>query len=664
MSRPIVRRIPSSIHLVLTLALAGCGSTAGDVSQSPTAAPAEQSFDAVVNGYAIGFLQRNPVVATYLGAAALDASLADIDGKLRDHSSAAIAAEDRWLEEQLARFEAIAPAALGPRQAVDREVAMAQIRFLLRQHRKRRHQERAIDTYMDEPFRGLDWQLQGLTRTGPSTYGTDEEWRRVVSRVSAIPGYLAAARQQLEAGARSNNSADHRMLKRNGIDAARASVAYYAVDLMPRARSLAGDTLRPELAAELESAGQKASAAYQELADFIAVRFFRDPRAASSARGIKPELGGDRFAFGEEEYDWALANNLRIEKRAGQLYDESWPIAMETRGQMIALAREIGSARKLRLPSDGAAAVRRVFDLLAAEHPKSDEEMIEWYAKSAQRLVEYGRKVRLFDVPADYQLEVSITPPPLQSGGGGAAYYPAPPFKNTGVGRFYVTPGTAEERATVSAASVADVTAHEGFPGHDWHYKAMTSFRDEISAVRWLTPGSVEDSSSMWEDSMASEGWGLYAEALVAEPQPGAPAGFYTAEERLYQLQNKLLRDLRVRVDIGIHTGRMTYDQAVDVMSEMMDFLPGSCAGTAARKNATKRVSCLGAEQAIFRYSKWPTQAITYRLGRDEIFDLRRQAEAATGASFSPRSFHIQLMKQGTIPVGYFRRQLLEELAR
>ena len=654
-----MRRSSISI-LVLTLALAGCGSTTGEVSHPP--APAE-SFDAVLRGYVIGFLQRNPVVATYLGAAGLDPSLADIDGKLRDHSAAALATEDRWLEEQLGRLEAFAPSGLSAPQAVDREVAMAQIRFQLRQHRKRRHQERAIDTYMDEPFRGLDWQLQGLSKTGDRTLGTDEEWRRVVTRVSAIPGYLAVARQQLEAGARSNNSADHRFLKRNGIDAARASARYFAADLMPRARSLAGDTLRPEIAAELEGAGKKASAAFDELAGFMEARFFRDPRA-ESVLGIKPEFGGDRFAFGEEEYDWALSNNLRAEKRAAQLYDESWPIAMETRAQMIALVREIGRARAIKLPEEDGAAVRRIFDLLNQEHPKSDEEMIEWYARSANRLVDYGRKVRLFDVPADYQLEVSITPPPLQAGGAGAAYYPAPPFKNTGMGRFYVTPGTAEERASVAAASVAGLAAHEGFPGHDWHYKAMTSFRDEISPVRWLTPGAVEDSASMWEDSMAIEGWGLYAEALVAEPQPGAPAGFYTPEERLYQLQNKLLRDLRVRVDIGIHTGRMTYDQAVDVMSEMMDFLPGSCAGAAARKNPSKRVSCLGAEQAIFRYSKWPTQAITYRLGRDEIFDLRRQVAAALGEKFSPRAFHIQLMKQGTIPVGYFRRQLLDELTR
>ena len=99
---------------------------------------------------------------------------------------------------------------------------------------------------------------------------------------------------------------------------------------------------------------------------------------------------------------------------------------------------------------------------------------------------------------------------------------------------------TDNDKAALQAnnrAALADLSAHEGFPGHDWHYKVMTQVRDRISPVRWLTPGAVEDSSSMWEDSMAAEGWALYAEALLAEPQPGAPNGFYTPEEHLYQLR-------------------------------------------------------------------------------------------------------------------------------
>lgn len=164
----------------------------------------------------------------------------------------------------------------------------------------------------------------------------------------------------------------------------------------------------------------------------------------------------------------------------------------------------------------------------------------------------------------------------------------------------------------------------------------------------------------MWEDSLPAEGWGLYAEALMAEPQPNAPEGFYTPEERLYQLQGKLYRDLRVRIDTGIHTGRINYDDAVTMYSEVVDFLPGSCAAGVKRTDV-KRASCESAERAIFRYSKWPTQAIAYRLGKDQIYALREDAAKLVGDRFSPKTFHLLFMKQGTIPSGYFRDLLLEQ---
>src|ERR1044072_7128652 len=313
--------------------------------------------------------------------------------------------------------------------------------------------------------------------------------------------------------------------------------------------------------------------------------------------------------MGEEEYNWALKNNFHLDKTAAQLYEEAWPIVQATEQEMINLAREIGKQKNLNLPADGSAAVRAVFDELSKDYPKSDAEMVTWYSDAAFRLVDYARKTGIFDVPADYKLEVVETPPPLQASIDGAAYYPAPPFKNSGVGRFYLTP-THNAEAALKAnnrAALADLSAHEGFPGHDWYYKVLTQYRDQISPVRWLTPGAVEDSSSMWEDSMPSEGWGLYSEALMAEPQPGAPNGFYTPEERLYQLQGKLYRDLRVRVDTGIHTGRMSFDDAVTLFSEVVNFLPGSCGDASATSNDQKRASCESAERAIFRYSKWPT---------------------------------------------------------
>jgi uncharacterized protein (DUF885 family) len=646
------------LTVALTVALAAaCSGSSSTSSSGP--GPGDAAFKTTLRAYVVEVLKRNPTTNTYLGGAGLDASLHDVDGMLRDHSAAALVDEDRWLADEQKTFEGISTASLSADARIDRDVALAQIAYVIHQHQVRRYQERALDTYLLEPFRALDWQLQGMTQTGEKTYGTADEWALVVKRVEAVPKFLETAQAQLTAGVASGNTPDWRMITRDGIGTSETTAKYFG-DTLP---GLASDRMngpdRARQLADLRAAGASAAAAYRKMRDFVATTFFTD----ITAKTLKPPFKTDRYALGETEYNWALKNNFRVQKTAAQLYDEAWPIVHSTEQQMIDLARKVGTEQKWNLPEDGPAAVRAVFDHLSKDYPKSDTEMIAWYRDAAFRLVDFARKTGLFDVPADYKLDVTETPPPLQASIDGASYYPAPPFKNSGVGRFYVTP-THNDLAALQSnnrASLADLSAHEGFPGHDWYYKVMTVARDRISPVRWLTPGAVEDSSSMWEDSMPAEGWALYAEALMAESQPGAPTGFYTSAEHLYQLQGQLYRDLRVRIDTGIHTGRLDYDAATTLFSEVVDFLPGSC-GESARKNDAKRASCDGAERALFRYSKWPTQAITYRLGKDQIFALRAEAEKLLGDRFSLKAFHLAFISQGTIPSGYFHDALLAEL--
>jgi len=157
---------------------------------------------------------------------------------------------------------------------------------------------------------------------------------------------------------------------------------------------------------------------------------------------------------------------------------------------------------------------------------------------------------------------------------------------------------------------------------------------------------------------MAAEGWALYSEELMGEPVPGKPHGFYTPAEHLYELQGQLLRAVRVRVDVGIHTGRMTYDQAIDYFTEHVSFYPNACSRAGA--DPTAKAICEGAQRAMYRYSKWPTQAITYNLGKNAIVELREAYRQKTGSRFSAREFHEKLMRMGTIPAGYFREAFLE----
>jgi len=637
--------------------------------RAPVAQPLQGSpwedarFAQVEHDYLVYFLGRFPVVATYLGAGALDPQLAGVDGRLRDYSPEAIRAEDAQLTEFRTRFAKLAPAGLSPRRRIDRSVALAEIAFLQHQHSVRRLQQKSLDSFVDEPVRGVDWQIQGMTATGGAAYGTDAEWQAVIARVRAVPAYLATAERQLAAGVTAHNTPDGRVLIDFGMKSAAADADYFGSTLPQLAADAVASAQRATLMHDLTAAGEAAASAYRHLAAMISGAFFEAGPGGEPA--LRAEFRTDRFALGETEYDWALRNNLRLTSTAAELYTQSWPAVEATRAEMLMLAREIAARRQWPRTGDGAGVVRAVFEQLSRDAPQSDAEMLEGYRRAGARIVAYARATGLFEVPADYRLEVLATPPPLRASIAGGAYYPAPPFKPTGVGRFYITPtgdNVAALRSQHDYASMPVIAAHEGFPGHDWHFKVMTQYREEISPVRWLLPGAVEDSSSMWQDSMATEGWALYSEALLAEAARGAPHGFYAPEERLYQLRARLLRDLRVRIDTGIHTGRMRFEEAVTLYSEVVDFLPGSCQDAASLKSELKQASCNAARAAITRYARWPTQAITYRTGKEQILALRRRAQLELGARYSPQRFHLELMKEGTIPAGYFGEELLRSL--
>ncbi|HEX6559523.1 MAG TPA: DUF885 domain-containing protein [Longimicrobiales bacterium] len=624
------------------LSLFGCASGPG-LSAPPG------SFADLRDRYFLRVLELNPVTSTYLGGDGWNSALATANGRLRDYRPAALSEElgfYRGIQSELGRIDA---ASLSEHDRIDYDVLKAQLAFILHQTGDLKYYQRAIDTYVAEPFRGVDWQIQQMTDAGNGQLGSDGEWQLVAARLRAVPSYVAVAQENLLAGKRENNLADWRMVQRDGISGSRANADYFRQTFPALARQYIGArSFGGSLLPSLDEAARAAAAAYESFAAFLDSNF--------------GSLRQDRFAIGEREYEWRLHNNLRDARSAAQLWDYGAQQVAYYQDLIYTVAAEVAGTNKLGLrfdtPDARNAAVRGVMDFLSKDSPRNDDELLSWYVGTGKRAVQYGRDQKLFDIPTDYRLDVVATPPVLRSTID-AAYYPAPPFKKTGVGRFYLTPtgNDAAALAQNNRASVADTAIHEGFPGHDWHYKYMTQHAGEISNIRWLTPGAVEDSSSMWEDSMAAEGWGLYSEELMSEAAPGRPYGFYTPGEYLYELQGQLLRAVRVRVDVGIHTGRMTFDEAVDYFTTNEDFMPGACARAASDPAA--RAACDTAQRALYRYSKWPTQAITYNLGKNAIVALREDYRRKEGAAYNARTFHERFMGMGTIPVGYFRDAFL-----
>jgi len=657
--------------------LAIAAGPAADLAPPGEAAPRPSAFRLLEDRYIGEFMKRNPVKATYLGGDAYRADLADVSSTLRDYSPVALRDEDAALVALLGKLLALDRSALPPEESVNAAVMESQIGFMHNLIADRRYQLRCLDTYMVEPFRGVDWQLQGMTASADGGYGSREEWERVARRTARIPDYLAIAKANLKAGVAAGIVPDWRMIEKDGLGSAAANADYFDRTLVKLFEERTkGGSFAPDLLPALKKAAAAAAAAYRDMRTFILDTYYtKEGAKALSGPGeipgaglfrthdlLKPEFGRDNYAFGEAAYARAVRANLRITKPVAALYDQADAWVRSTQAALIGAAKRVDAAKGWGLPwGDEAkdnASTRAVLSRLGEEAPGDDDEMIAWYRKKALDLVAYGRKYSLFDIPAGYTLEIVQTPPALLSSIDGASYFPAPIFKPGGEGRLYLTP-TGNDPALLrqhNQSALADLCAHEGFPGHDWDFRFLRARAGSIEKIRWLTPGAVEDSSAMWEDSMRLEGWALYGEELMGEAREGAPDGLYTPEERIFQLQGLLLRDARVRVDIGIHTGRMSFEKAVDYVTTSVDLIPGACGS----REPEARAACETATKAIFRYSKWPTQAITYRMGKQEILDLRAEVKSIQGERFDLRAFHEQVLGSGPIPLAYVRARILD----
>jgi uncharacterized protein (DUF885 family) len=110
--------------------------------------------------------------------------------------------------------------------------------------------------------------------------------------------------------------------------------------------------------------------------------------------------------------------------------------------------------------------------------------------------------------------------------------------------------------------------------------------------------------------------------------------------KRLGQLQEALLRDARYIVGIEMHTGKRTFEQAVDFF-EKEGYQTHEVGVT-----ETKR----GTADPTYLY---------YTLGKLQILKLREDYKKMRGSQFSLQEFHDKFLSQGFPPIKIVRKAML-----
>src|SRR5690606_16318935 len=120
--------------------------------------------------------------------------------------------------------------------------------------------------------------------------------------------------------------------------------------------------------------------------------------------------------------------------------------------------------------------------------------------------------------------------------------------------------------------------------------------------------------------------------------------GFLKGDDvRLTQLRNRLWRAARVILDASLHTGRMSFDEAVDFLSEKVRF------------------ERYAAELDVGMYVERPTYVLGYLIGMQEIQKIRDEYVARYGEPSPPSEFYDKLLRVGALPPVLVRQALFGE---
>ena len=270
--------------------------------------------------------------------------------------------------------------------------------------------------------------------------------------------------------------------------------------------------------------------------------------------------------------------------------------------------------------------IRAVLDQLAADHPDDDtllDEARATLAEATQFVADRGL-VALPDEP------VQIIEMPEFNRGVSIAYCDAPgPFEKSRETFYAIAPPPAEWPAErresfyreYNSWMLVDLTIHEAMPGHYLQLAHAGKVHRPLRAV--------------FSSGTFVEGWALYSEWMMGQEGFGGP------EVELQRLKMVLRLCINALLDHGVHTGGMTEEQAMTLMTERGFQEDGEAAGKWRR-------ACLTSAQLS-----------TYLVGMIEVMDIRRDFEDRAAGEFDLREFNDLTLSQGSIAPRHIRALMM-----
>jgi len=318
--------------------------------------------------------------------------------------------------------------------------------------------------------------------------------------------------------------------------------------------------------------------------------------------------------MGEENYNYLLKNVYLLPIDAKQL-------------EMLGQA-ELGRYRGLEsmLPDPSLADPNPA---RSTNVPKDQSAFLRAYESREAEMIKFLNDNRLVTLPSYLgRFEIRQLPEafkPTSPGG----FMNAPGVYDKDPSGFYFIPtyNPASKNFYIRAAieDPRPILGHEGIPGHFLQLSIANHLTNEIRRQH--------------SDNIFIEGWALYGEEMLSR------TGLYplNSASQGQVLRLSRYRAARIGVDVNLHTGKWTFEQAVKYFIEAggldREAAEGEAAGAAAN----------------------PTQKITYMTGKWQIMRLLGKYRDKQGAGFRLGQFHDDLIKNGSLPLSIIEWIMLDD---
>jgi len=417
----------------------------------------DHQFAGLVRTHLDVLLEREPVLATYLG-------IHDQDERLGDMSRAGRLELIQLERHYLADLEALDPTGLSEPNRLERELAMLSARRALFDGEVHRLWERRVtagEEIGDAVF------LLFVRDFAPLS----DRLTTIAARLEAAPLALIQVRDRLG----HDTVALWLQLE---LDAVESLPGFLDVIVAAGMSTFGADDARQTRLALAADGARDALAGYGEW--------------------INEQLpeAGDDFALGREHLDELVA----LRAFDGLTTDEILAIGHE----QLALHRAARAAAAAEI--DPEASESDVLVRVKADHPTDFDAALLEYRTVMDRARSFIESEGLVTLPANAPLDVVPTPEYLRQVTPFAAYFAPAAFDQPRKGIYIVTPSVDDDPGAMlehNRASISNTSIHEAYPGHHLQLSAALE-RPTITRLLIEAPEFVE-------------GWGMYSEQLMRE---------------------------------------------------------------------------------------------------------------------------------------------------